>query len=180
MTPGTLVAIAGWAHTPQALEPLGRALEEHADVSHTSTAQLLGQAVDAGSTGSAYAQALTRNIRDMSSPPVLLGWSTGAMIALETALMCPEAVAGLVLISGTARFCRDPDYPHGSPEPSLYAMMVGLERDRKSTLEVFFRQVFGREEGRTSNIARAVASARSIDPLNLAHDLEYLRYADLR
>jgi pimeloyl-[acyl-carrier protein] methyl ester esterase len=46
---------------------------------------------------------------------VLVGWSMGGMVALQTAALSNGNVRGLVLVSTTPKFVSAPDYPHGLP-----------------------------------------------------------------
>ena len=46
---------------------------------------------------------------------ILIGWSMGGMIALKTAVLSPEKVKALVLVSTTPKFVSSPDYPYGLP-----------------------------------------------------------------
>ena len=53
------------------------------------------------------------------------GLVAGAIVALEAAVECVLPLAGLVLIAGTARLCRDDGYPGVDPR-EVRAMLSRL------------------------------------------------------
>jgi pimeloyl-[acyl-carrier protein] methyl ester esterase len=69
--------------------------------------------------------------------PVLVGWSMGAMVAIEYALRYPDAAAGICLVGGTPRFTMTEDYPHGLPPKDLQGMKLKLKRDFKRCIGEF-------------------------------------------
>ena len=125
--PACVTLIAGWAQTEQALLPLaehlfpGRSTEEPEGaeefpgtdlpnsnaITLTSVFSLLSGARDTDdiaieSGPSAYAIALASQLARRRHPSVLIGWSMGGTVALETAIGFPELVRRLVLISSCA------------------------------------------------------------------------------
>jgi len=65
-----------------------------------------------------------------SMPPVLAGASLGGFVALETALLRPDLLAGLVLISTGPAFNSDPN------------LIEALEQDYPSWLQKFIQSAF--------------------------------------
>ena len=63
---------------------------------------------DGGSVPSAYAVALASRLARQKHPTILVGWSMGGIVALETAIHFPELVRRLVLISSCAVLYRLP------------------------------------------------------------------------
>ncbi len=61
-----------------------------------------------GSVPSAYAVALASRLARQKHPTILVGWSMGGIVALETAIHFPELVRRLVLISSCACSVRLP------------------------------------------------------------------------
>lgn len=75
-------------------------------------------------------------------PPVrgayLGGWSLGAQLAMAAAAAHPETWRGLLLLSATARFCRDADQPWGSPPRHLDRMSRKLASAPSRVLNDFY------------------------------------------
>lgn len=63
-----------------------------------------------------------------SEGAVAFGSSTGCLLALAFAAAHPERTTGLVLVNGTARITRAPDYPWGIPADVLAAFYEDVQR----------------------------------------------------
>ncbi len=109
---------------------------------------------------------------------VLVGWSLGAMLALE---LCAQgyAPAGLVLISGCVSFCRRPDYQLGWPAAVLRGMRQRLRMAPDEVVQDFHRQLLCRREAACQERLAALLP-HGQDPAWLAAGLEYLGRTDLR
>lgn len=134
-----------------------------------------------GSFVSTYAENLYHEIREQAAPPVLVGWSTGALIALETALHWPDKIVGLILISGTACFAEQSDYPHGTPVRQLEAMRKGLGKRRpERVLRDFFARAATPETLTPEAHEDFIGDALALGSELLIHGLDYLEQTDLR
>jgi pimeloyl-[acyl-carrier protein] methyl ester esterase len=82
----------------------------------------------------AWAEALAATL-----PPaaVLIGWSLGALLALELARTRPQRVARLILIGATPRFAAAPDWPHGVDTATVSAFISDYNRHPAATLRRF-------------------------------------------
>ncbi len=174
-----LISIAGWAHHASALDPLVKPLREDVEIHQTSAAALRGNA-GCNAPFSTYADALITLLTHTDQPSILLGWSMGALIALEAAIARPEAVKGLILISATSRFCRNDDYRHGTPENAIHSMTHALRQSPLVTLNAFFRRVYSADKPTDDQLAKAISQALSFGMGSLVHGLDYLRSADMR
>ncbi len=133
---------------------------------------------------------------------VLIGWSMGAAIAVETACAVPDRVKAVVMISANLRF-TDPRAGYGWAEEVLKKMKRRLVADPSATLDRFVRSMFGKGPG-ASDVARAfirhtyaeapfanstvacdddrhvdLLSASDFTVTALAAGLDYLMYTDL-
>ena len=111
-----------------------------------------GARADDGADFTATAHAL---LADIPAGAVLVGWSLGALLALQMALQTastapamqpePEAAApplaqrlrGLVLVGATPCFMQRPDWPRGQPSAVLQAFIDGVQRDGAGALRRF-------------------------------------------
>lgn len=88
---------------------------------------------------------------------ILAGWSLGSQIAIKAALEHPERISGLILTSGTPRFCSDHDYSHGLAQTEARGMALRLKRDYKTTARYFFNSLFSQNDLRSIDPARVAA-----------------------
>lgn len=130
---------------------------------------------------SPYARALHSLLLEQNEPALVIGWSMGAMIALETACIAPDTVRRLVLISPTACFCVKDDYPHGQKPAVLRAMMTGIRSPRRrSILKDFWEKTAFPHALKNEESTSRVADALEQGEFALSKGLEYLLHTDLR
>ncbi len=122
--------------------------------------------------------ALWRLLEASPEPVLLAGWSLGSLAALSAALNYPDKVAGIAVISGTARMTADGDYPGGDPR-RLRAMRVRLKRDRDAVLKDFGSLAMAPAAIETFPEAFTQA-ARPLETDLLVEGLDYLLETDLR
>jgi pimeloyl-[acyl-carrier protein] methyl ester esterase len=149
----TLLIISGWAHSTNAIQPLGDRLATHFDV------QLLSGAT-----------ALTQ--QTLPQADAILTGSMGGLIAFE---QLPKRCQKLVLLSGTACFCKQPDYEHGTAPRILKRMQKQLDQDPHTLIQTFFKNVHAPH--------RPSHQKKQPPPLDLPalhQGLDYLRKTDLR
>jgi len=68
---------------------------------------------------------------------ILVGWSLGAMIAVETYLGCNDRISALVLVSGTPCFVRTDDFPCGLLRNDVDGMAIKIQRNIRRALNDF-------------------------------------------
>jgi pimeloyl-[acyl-carrier protein] methyl ester esterase len=68
---------------------------------------------------------------------VLVGWSLGGMLLLESLADMEIAPGAVVLVAGAASFCRRPDHPWGQPAAMVRAMRRGLIKDPGAVVREF-------------------------------------------
>lgn len=111
---------------------------------------------------------------------VLVGWSLGGMLLLETLARTPcPPPGGLVLVGVAPVFCRQPDHPWGQPPAVVRAMRRAINSDPHQVLEDFAHQCLAPGEGSFRSMA-AAAFGSPPPPENLAAGLDYLLRQDLR
>jgi len=158
-----LVLISGWAHGSEAMAPLAGLLSSRWCTECMS--------LDEFRFGPG----------PQTEPTVLIGWSTGAIAALQVAAEQAPYVAGVVTIGGTARFCACEDYPCGVPPANLRAMAIGLRRRPEETLGRFFADCASPRALDEDVLAERVRHARGlIAPAVLSAGLSFLAEADVR
>ncbi len=113
----------------------------------------------------------------------VLGWSLGALIALEWARRAPRAIGRIVLTGATPRFVTGPDWPHAMDEPTLARFGDELRVAYELTLKRFLAlQLQGSDDARAALAAmrhQLFARGRPA-PAVLAAGLALLRDTDLR
>lgn len=181
-----LVLLHGWAMSPRVWEPV---LPTFAEGCRVHNLALPGPGGARRWTGSGFpsAQALLDRWSDdcLARAParaVWLGWSLGALIAMNAALRSPGHIGALVLISATPKFLEAPDWKAGVKREVMGDFLGALQADNERALKRFvLLQANGSVDPRA--VARALMAAladRSADVSRLRAGLEILEQVDLR
>jgi pimeloyl-[acyl-carrier protein] methyl ester esterase len=80
------------------------------------------------------------------SDAMVVGWSLGAQIAIETYLLCKELCSALVLLSATPRFVQSDNFPFGLTQLEVEGMARKVQRSLRRALEGFTSRMFAPEE----------------------------------
>jgi pimeloyl-[acyl-carrier protein] methyl ester esterase len=110
---------------------------------------------------------------------LLVGWSLGGMLLLETLGLLEEAPGGLVLVGAAAVFCRRPDHPWGPLPAAVRAMRRSLKEDPQGMLARFATSCLAPEEASFRQEAAAHFETPA-HPENLGPGLDHLLRLDLR
>ncbi len=130
---------------------------------------------------SAYARALHERLHKCGEPARIIGWSTGGVIALETAAFWPDSIHSLVVVNSTACFCAHDDYPHGQKPAVLRSMMSALRMlPQKAVLKEFFARAALPRAIVKDELLEHVADALAQGETVLLNGLTYLLHTDLR
>ena len=110
-------------------------------------------------------------------PTRILGWSLGAMVALELARDFPDHVRALYLVGASDTFVTTPESELGWSEQTFERMGLRLEEDLDATLRRFYRQIFTadeRRDGYLRTLLHGVAEAER-STVALRAGLDFLR-----
>jgi len=134
--------------------------------------------------GESYAGRLLNLIGDSRGSAeglALVGWSLGALVAMEAACTLGNRLQALVLISACRRFSSSAANPHGTDSRLLKAMCRSLRRQPGEVLEEFFRSMFDTHESDRRERFRLEFRPRycSLSPQPLIEGLRYLERVDL-
>jgi pimeloyl-[acyl-carrier protein] methyl ester esterase len=119
----------------------------------------------------------------IEGPAIWLGWSLGALVALDAALRFPGKVQKLVLTGATPRFTRAPDWPQAISPEILAEFAAELHGDYQATLLRFLSlQVGGADEAHATLRALRAEVLRhgAPDGEALREGLAILSQTDLR
>lgn len=112
-----------------------------------------------------------------------VGWSLGGLVALQAALMQPQAVRHLTMLCASPCFVQAADWPHGVAPQVFAGFADGLRHDPDGTLDRFIAlEAFGSDHARDDiRLLRQAVSARGRPALQaLADGLHLLNTTDLR
>lgn len=110
---------------------------------------------------------------------LVVGWSLGGMLALESLANLPRPPRTLVLVGVGASFCRRPDYPAGVAPAVVRAMRRRLQHQREQVVSDFFASMLApTEKIWEGQLASLLPS--SLATLPLEEGLDYLLQKDLR
>jgi pimeloyl-[acyl-carrier protein] methyl ester esterase len=165
----TIILLSGWAHPARAMKPLADRFMGTHEVIMLSTMEL-----------NDYADGLVRLIRERSTPPYLLGWSMGSLIALQAVADPTTIIAGMILLAGTPRFCSAPDFAHGPPDRNVRALSIGLRKNALGTLSQFMQDTVHPARMSPQAVQTRVGQALEFGVEQLCKDLRFLQESDQR
>jgi pimeloyl-[acyl-carrier protein] methyl ester esterase len=116
-------------------------------------------------------------------PALWLGWSLGGLVALQAALLAPDRVRALILMTATPRFVQAADWRAAVAERTFDQFGADLIGDPAGTLERFLAlQVRGSDGARVvlRRLRRDLGLRPAPAPGALAAGLDLLREGDLR
>jgi len=73
----------------------------------------------------------------LEEPVIVLGWSMGAMLAINLAARYADKVEKLIAVAGTAQFVRSDNWPQGTQLENFLQFAEGLHINYRSTIERF-------------------------------------------
>jgi pimeloyl-ACP methyl ester esterase len=76
------------------------------------------------------------------SKAVLVGWSMGAQVVLQSYAGLSGRLAGMVLVSATPRFTASDDFPYGLSSNEANGMRLKVQRNTQRALEGFRSRLF--------------------------------------
>lgn len=178
MADAPLVLLHGWGMSPRIWNGLRICLSPRI----VATPALPGHdgTASPGSTLQAWSDAVLAGLPQRC---VLIGWSLGAMIALDLAARHPQRIEQLVLFGATPKFVGSTDWPHGLDADTVRSFNEGFAQDADATLRRFLAlQALGEAQRRgvMHSLGRAVAAPGEFNPATLADGLCVLADADLR
>lgn len=179
MTRPALVLIHGWGMNSGVWSPCLTALRDVADV-RLADLPGYGGTPDSGRTFVAAARALADSLPEDAT---LCGWSLGAMLAMQAALLAPSKVGRMVLVGGTPCFVQRDGWETAQPASMLDEFAGAVANDSRATLQRFVA-LFNQGDTRARPIGRDItrnvlSSALPASPALLA-GLDWLRDVDLR
>lgn len=167
--PASLVLLHGWGSTPVVWDDLCDRLPSEWRV------------IRPGVTGDDTNRILSRLENMVSQPATWLGWSLGALIAMQAALRLPGLVRRLLLVSATPAFVMQEDWDTGIPAQQMHSFQADVNSNPRQTQSRFHAlQAKGDVQGRKVIRLLRQASGASADPVDLLPGLEILARTDLR
>lgn len=193
LPPTATLLITGWAQDAHSLTPLKEALGREFLCEVISPLELIaeeqsGAGVFQGKKSvqlapSRYALGLQKRLVSFETPPVLVGWSMGGIIALEVACCYPKLIQKLVLISAGARFSASDDYSIGVSPQEIRGLSMQLRKLNTKAFDLFFQNVLAPEnisKGSSEWVRQKRETAEHLNRDLLLFGLNYLLRIDLR
>jgi pimeloyl-[acyl-carrier protein] methyl ester esterase len=114
---------------------------------------------------------------------VWIGWSLGSMLCLQSALLAPPRIDGVIVLAGMPRFVQAMDWQYAMAPKTLDQFIQALQQDHLQTLERFLALQLLRSDHAVQMLKRLKSLLRERpDPLPeaLQVGLELLKSVDLR
>lgn len=116
---------------------------------------------------------------------ILLGWSMGALAAIDVAAEYPSSIKRLILFGGTSRFTESDGYAAGWNPRVVQMLKRRLQRDKQGTLIDFYRMMFSPDEqkaGIQDQFLQHIIQKhfQGDETSSLLHGLDYLIENDFR
>jgi pimeloyl-ACP methyl ester esterase len=106
---------------------------------------------------------------------VLVGWSMGAQIALQSCAELSGRLAGMVLLSATPCFTASADFPHALALSEVVGMRLKVQRNTQRAVDGFYARLFAAGELENSFSAAEIKQLFStMSPPDTAAMLEAL------
>ncbi|RBW68318.1 alpha/beta fold hydrolase [Bacillus taeanensis] len=171
-----LIMFPGWGMEKGVFQPLSEHLSKRFQLSFVDWRN-----ISECSEITARARTIVQSIDE---PVFLLGWSLGAIAALDAASIYPKNVKGLILIGATSRFTSDKNYLSGWHPRIVERMKKQLENAKEKTLVAFYESMFSiseKEAGFYDQFIKHVKNQCQGDhTLSLQIGLDYLIEKDVR
>ncbi len=173
-----MIMIHGWGFDSGVFKPIAKQLEKNYQVKRINLPGYGGSTVDSVYSLHGYARYVIDKIEESA---IVVGWSLGGLIALETARYEPDRVKKLVLITTTPCFSRRVDWPHAMDRRVLENFISAYNKEPQETLEKFrFLATEGNRHPRNWIRKLRNFSEGSVDQRALQQGLEILMYCDYR
>lgn len=130
-----LVLLAGWGVNSQVWRPLVPVLS---DTFELHLLDLPGFGHEHDYRGSYSLSAIVNRVLEAAPQSAIwAGWSLGATIAMQAAILHPERFLGLQIVSGTPRFMAAPDWRWGMHVEPLNQLMDSFQQNYETGLKKF-------------------------------------------
>jgi len=160
-----LVFLNGWAHTATYGEKL--TLSPSKESLLLDTCELIA--------GGNIEQALEEQI---DKPALLVGWSLGAMVAMQFAANYPDLVSKLILLSPTLSFVDEAEIK-GVKKESVVALRVGIEKHGVAGAKKFLKDAYWPTQLSGETIELLLGELESAGVQSLLAGLDYLIEASI-
>ncbi|MGD2118803.1 MAG: pimeloyl-ACP methyl ester esterase BioH [Chromatiales bacterium] len=176
-----LVLLHGWGMNAAVWQPLLAELESTYSVTRI---ELPGHG---HSAYSASEQSLTdwaeAALEAAPADAIWLGWSLGGLVALQAALLAPQSMRALLLLSATPKFAQADGWPCAMAPAVLQQFADSLSQDSQATLSRFLSlQTKGMADARgmLKQLRAGFAERPVASEAALSTGLQLLRDSDLR
>ncbi len=115
---------------------------------------------------------------------LLVGWSMGAQIAIQSCAALSDRLAGMVLVSATPSFTASIDFPYGLASNEASGMRLKVQRNTQRALDGFYTRLFVEGELEShryaAEIKQLLSSIPSPDTAAVLDALDALARTDMR
>jgi pimeloyl-[acyl-carrier protein] methyl ester esterase len=167
-----LLFLPGWGFDADIWQPLAKKLTNEAELHY-----LDWQRIESPEEISKRVEEWLKDKNDVT----LIGWSLGALAALDAAKKFPGKITRIILFSATSCFTRREGYDYGWDFRVVRSMKRRLQKDQEGTLRDFQQMIFSSEEKMSGWGNKSLTSLfKDKNGSSLLHGLDYLQARDCR
>ena len=176
----TLALIHGWGIGAPVWHPVTEQLAQHFDL---KLLDLPGYGATRTANHSSFAQSAASLVAELPENAIVCGWSLGAMLAIQMALLAPQKIARLALVGATPSFTQRDGWSQAQPPTLLDGFCRAVEQDAADTRQRFVA-LLNQGDSQARALTRSMTRSLTENPPPaidaLLTGLDWLRDVDLR
>lgn len=172
MTNQTIIMISGWANSANCFNSVKKYLNTPHKIETFTPFDFFT------STNGEIRNNLIEYIKGLDTDVILMGWSMGALMALDVYSACQHNITAMISLAGAPSFCSTDNYIAGMNKRNLRAMRMALPKQTNVVLERFYQDQIHPKKFDEDEDKAFIKEAMTFGVEKLGEGLEYLLTVD--